>query len=90
MGLARYDQEAEAWRWKQHAACRGMDPDLFYPERGGDSIEHHREAVAVCNRCPVRQECAAYGMRERWGIWGGMSYHARRDLRANNGRLHLV
>jgi hypothetical protein len=65
--------------WALQAECAGMDPALFFPERG----ESTSEAKAVCRRCPVAAECLAYGManRERFGIWGGKSERERRALR---------
>jgi WhiB family redox-sensing transcriptional regulator len=35
--------------WHEQAACRGLDPDLFFPERGDDA----RAARAVCATCPL-------------------------------------
>ena len=37
--------------WMAEAACRGLDVQLFFPERG----ELTDQARAVCARCPVRQ-----------------------------------
>lgn len=67
--------------WRTHAACRGTDPDLFYPERG-DNVGH-RQAVAVCRGCPVRAECLddALAHNEKVGVWGGLSERQRRQLR---------
>ena len=64
--------------WHQHGACRGADPNLFFPERG-DSV---KEAKAVCPRCPVRAECLEYALEnhESMGIWGGLSGRERRQL----------
>ena len=64
--------------WHQHGACRGADPNLFFPERG----ESVKEAKAVCERCPVRAECLDYAMEnhEVVGIWGGLSARERRQL----------
>jgi len=64
--------------WHQHGACRGADPNLFFPERG----ESVKEAKAVCARCPVRAECLDYAMEnhEVVGIWGGLSARERRQL----------
>lgn len=64
-------------QWMRQAACKGTDPDLWFPERG----ELTSEARAICQTCPVRQNCLEYGLRERFGIWGGMSERARRQLR---------
>ena len=64
--------------WHQHGACRGADPNLFFPKRG-DSV---KEAKAVCARCPVRAECLEYALEnhESMGIWGGLSGRERRQL----------
>lgn len=65
--------------WVQHAACRGMKPSLFYPERGEDS----RYAKAVCASCPVATECMEQALenREKFGVWGGLSQMDRRAIR---------
>jgi WhiB family transcriptional regulator, redox-sensing transcriptional regulator len=61
------------------AACIGIDPDMFFPERGASL----REAKAVCAGCVVRQECLEYALAnaEKCGVWGGMSERQRRHLR---------
>jgi WhiB family redox-sensing transcriptional regulator len=61
------------------AACSGLDPDLFYPERGGSS----RAALAVCATCPVRQDCLEHALAhgEVLGVWGGLSIKERKRLR---------
>ncbi|MER3395430.1 MAG: transcriptional regulator [Acidimicrobiia bacterium] len=65
--------------WQAYAACMGVDPDLFFPERGAST----REAKAVCSRCVVRTECLEYALAnaEKFGIWGGMSERERRKIR---------
>ncbi len=39
--------------WRKHAACRGIDPDVFYPV----SDEEADEAKSVCDQCVVREAC---------------------------------
>ena len=39
--------------WQDQANCLGVDPDLFFPERGAST----REAKEVCRGCVVRLEC---------------------------------
>jgi WhiB family transcriptional regulator, redox-sensing transcriptional regulator len=67
-------------QWKLKSACRGVDPDLFFPDRGGSV----REAKEVCRGCPVREECLRYALEngESFGIWGGTSERERRSLRS--------
>ncbi len=64
--------------WRQHAACRGVDPDVFYPA----SEEDAEPAKAICAQCPVRQPCLEYALtnRERDGVWGGATEKERRRM----------
>jgi WhiB family redox-sensing transcriptional regulator len=66
-------------RWQERANCLGVDPDLFFPERGAST----REAKSVCAGCEVRLECLEYALDngEKFGIWGGLSERERRRLR---------
>ena len=64
--------------WRQHAACRGVEPDVFYPV----SDEEADVAKSICNVCSVRQPCLEYalGNRERDGVWGGATERERRRI----------
>ncbi len=64
--------------WRQRAACRGVDPDIFFPA----SEEEAEPAKAICGQCPVRQACLEYALanREREGIWGGATERERRRI----------
>lgn len=64
--------------WQSRAACRGMEPGIFMPERG--EVAKVNLARRICAGCPVRVECLDYGIGERFGIWGGMSGKQRRAL----------
>jgi len=65
--------------WQAQANCMGVDPDLFFPERGGST----REAKEVCRDCVVREDCLEYALAngEKFGICGGMSERERRRVR---------
>lgn len=77
----------EVSRWQERANCRGLDPDLFYPNRG-DSTQ---DAKRVCRACEVDQECLEYALanREKLGIWGGMSERERREVRRERAMLRV-
>jgi WhiB family redox-sensing transcriptional regulator len=64
--------------WRQRAACRGVDPDIFYPV----SDDASEEAKAICASCSVRQACLEYSLsaREREGVWGGLTERERRRI----------
>jgi WhiB family transcriptional regulator, redox-sensing transcriptional regulator len=66
--------------WRAKAACRGLDPSIFYPF--DDDDEAAQAAKAVCAVCPVRESCLeqALGFREREGIWGGATERERRRI----------
>ena len=68
------------YRWRDHAACKGLDPALFYPGPGEDLAP----ALAICRRCEVREPCLEHALTrgECYGIWGGESEHRRRVIRA--------
>jgi WhiB family redox-sensing transcriptional regulator len=87
-------------RWMDLAACRGMvtsaDEDVFFaPEQdelGGNrgaatrlAATRERQALAVCDRCPVQANCLAYAIttRQQHGVWGGKTQHELRRLVAN-------
>ena len=55
--------------WRQQAACRGLDPMIFYPV----TDEEAEDAKDVCDECPVREACLehALAVREKEGVWGG-------------------
>ena len=69
--------------WEQQANCLGMDPDLFFPERGEDPAP----AKAVCAGCAVRKECLAMALAQRMthGVWGGLTAAERKRLRWRQG-----
>jgi WhiB family transcriptional regulator, redox-sensing transcriptional regulator len=77
--LMQLEVDAQDRRWQERANCLGVDPDLFFPERGAST----KEAKGVCGGCEVRLECLEYALRhgEKFGIWGGMSERERRRLR---------
>jgi len=64
--------------WKNQAACRGVDPTIFYPV----TEEEAESAKAVCGQCSVRQGCLDYALsyRERDGVWGGATERERRRI----------
>jgi WhiB family redox-sensing transcriptional regulator len=65
--------------WQARANCMGVDPELFFPERGAST----REAKEVCRGCVVREDCLEFAIAngEKFGIWGGMSERERRRVR---------
>lgn len=72
--------------WRERAACRGMDPELFFPERG-DSRRTVPTIRLVCEGCEVRETCLEFALvtHETHGVWGGKTERERRILRRKRG-----
>lgn len=66
--------------WRKMAACRGMDPEQWFPLGDG------AQARAVCARCPVADQCLAWAVQvgADHGIFGGLDADDRRALRLAN------
>lgn len=66
--------------WQDRALCREVDPELFFPDKGDHLAA--TDAKRVCAGCPVRFECLtlALQLRERFGVWGGLSESERRAI----------
>ncbi len=63
----------------QWGNCRDTDPEQFYPLQGGSL----RAVKRVCGQCGVRRTCLLLAMRrqETYGIWGGLNFRDRQQLR---------
>ncbi|MBX7554681.1 WhiB family transcriptional regulator [Streptomyces sp. NPDC004232] len=70
--------------WRDHAACRHVDPDLFFPVgTTGPALVQTERAKEVCGLCPAREPCLAWALAtgQGTGVWGGTSETERRALR---------
>lgn len=64
--------------WVEYAACREVDPEIFYPNKG----DSNRPAKTICSQCSVRDECLSTALEagETFGIFGGTSPRERMKL----------
>jgi WhiB family redox-sensing transcriptional regulator len=63
--------------WRALAACKGVDPNVFFPGRG-IPLDYAR---SFCEKCEVRTECLGENLVEKIGVWGGTSDRERRRMR---------
>jgi WhiB family transcriptional regulator, redox-sensing transcriptional regulator len=66
--------------WRSAAACRSVDPELFFPiSYSGKCLDQVAQAKAICAGCQVRRQCLAFALRTRQahGIWGGLTEQER-------------
>lgn len=62
------------------AACRGRDPELWFPVPTQD----RSVPVDVCRGCPIRESCEQWAMASlASGIWGGVLFDRGRPEGAN-------
>jgi WhiB family transcriptional regulator, redox-sensing transcriptional regulator len=76
--------------WRHEAACREVDPELFFPiGNTGPALLQIDEAKQVCRRCSVMDECLRWAIDsgQDAGVWGGMSEDERRALKRRTIRL---
>jgi WhiB family redox-sensing transcriptional regulator len=74
-----------------HAACRGLDSEMFFHpegERGSAKEARERAAKKLCATCPVIMECRAHALkvREPFGVWGGLTESERQVIYESQAR----
>jgi WhiB family redox-sensing transcriptional regulator len=81
--LLQRQQDAGDTDWRDHAACRDVDPDLFFPiGTMGESLLQIDEAKQICQACPVCGPCLRWAVDSgSAGVWGGTTEDERRILR---------
>jgi WhiB family redox-sensing transcriptional regulator len=86
------DWQRSNWQrreWRTRSACRGADPDLFFPiSATAAAAPQVARAKAICAGCPVRPACLGFAManRDLSGIWGGTTDEERRKTRRSRAR----
>ena len=75
--------------WMPQGACRGEDPELFFPVTvAGPALAQVFAAKAICFRCAVRAACLSYALATgQSGIWGGTTQEERNCLRRPSGLI---
>lgn len=67
--------------WRDRAACRDEDPELFFPiGTAGPALLQTEQAKAVCRRCDAIDACLIWALKNRieHGVWGGTTEDERR------------
>ena len=75
------------------AACKDVDPDMFFPEQG-TKYKTADAAKEVCKSCAVKFDCLQVALENNYdGVWGGLTTAdrenlKRRERRVRRGRMH--
>ncbi|WP_285774588.1 WhiB family transcriptional regulator [Microtetraspora sp. NBRC 13810] len=69
--------------WIEKAACRDLDPEIFFPIGAAPAVSQLRQARRICGACSVRGQCLRYALEtgQQAGIWGGATEGERRAMR---------
>lgn len=70
--------------WRDLAACRDRDPELFFPiGNAGPTLRQVAQAKQICAGCTVRAPCLEWALDsgQEAGVWGGTSEDERHALR---------
>jgi WhiB family redox-sensing transcriptional regulator len=91
MSAQRNDDVIPSWYpWREQAACRDLDTNLFFPVgEGPEATAQADSAKMVCFSCPVREECLTFALttRQEAGIFGGLTEEERRRHRRRESRI---
>jgi len=69
--------------WRDEAACRDIDPELFFPEgTAGPAQDQADQAKRICGSCPVQGPCLRFALWHGlgFGVWGGVTGEERRFI----------
>lgn len=94
-GHKNLDPNPDFWAWQQKAICRGEDPEVFFlepNERHEQKRSHNATAIAICNRCPVKEQCLQHALTvpEEFGVWGGTTPEERKVIRVRIRRARSI
>ena len=67
-GLSNFWYILRPLPWMRFAACRGQDPELFFPSQGKSLAA----GKAICRTCTVKRSCRNYAEETNSvGLWAG-------------------
>ena len=75
--------------WRHKAACRDVEPELFFPiGNTGPALRQIEEARQVCHRCDVTEVCLNWAIEtgQDAGVWGALNEEERRSLKRKRAR----
>lgn len=75
--------------WREDAACRDADPDLFFPiSTTRAALRQIDEAKRICRACPAQVQCLAWALENGVtdGVWGATTEDERRAIQSLSKR----
>lgn len=77
--------------WREEAKCRGMDVNIFHPQKGKSYIVEEK-ILNVCVPCPVREQCLEDALNDylQIGYRAGISAKQRSRMVKERSQKGLV
>ena len=78
-----FQDASDSQDWRDKAACRDIDPELFFPEgTAGPARNQIDQAKRVCQSCGVQVPCLRFALWHGlgFGVWGGATGEERRFI----------
>lgn len=67
--------------WRRVSLCHKRNNNFWYPPLDADVPEHYYSiARELCRVCPVWEKCLSDGLKEDWGMWGGLTPQERKVI----------
>lgn len=77
--------------WMSESLCRKKHGDIWFPPFETTTPEiNYAIAKKVCNVCPVWADCLAIGMKEIYGVWGGLTPQERLPMQKENKQQFIA
>jgi len=77
--------------WMVDAICKKKNGDIWFPPFETTTPElYYAIAKRICNVCPVWEECRNFGIKETFGVWGGLTPQERIPLQKEGKIAHLA
>ena len=84
-GLVAFKLQYDAKKF-DGAGCRGINTELFYPDKNVFTREEERLFQNMCIDCPAMLACLEWALvHEREGVWAGTTPAQRHAIRRRLG-----
>jgi len=82
--MTRREVNVAGTDWER-ANCKGINTEIFFAD-DTDLYNRHldnRMIRKICFTCTIQKDCLRAGMKEEFGVWGGLTANERKKVRKN-------
>lgn len=78
--------DREVMGWRADSECLKVHPKTMFPTPIHKDLV--QQAIDVCNRCPVIEQCRVVSVNEPFGVWAGVLRGGSKQIRDNERRAN--